>query len=75
MLGDSARGRGAPGRAAAAAAADVPCAYPELASNAPARRWPGGLARVRPQTWVGIYVADAASYVLACHSVSRGRAE
>jgi len=49
--------------------ADVPCAYPELASTL--QRAAAGLAwrGVRPRDVVGIYVADAASYVLACHSV------
>lgn len=49
--------------------ADSPYAYPELAATL--QRAAAGLAwrGVRPRDVVGVYVADAASYILACHAI------
>jgi acyl-CoA synthetase (AMP-forming)/AMP-acid ligase II len=46
-----------------------PCPYPELASTL--QRAAAGLAwrGVRPRDVVGVYVGDAASYVVACHAI------
>jgi acyl-CoA synthetase (AMP-forming)/AMP-acid ligase II len=45
------------------------CSYPELAVTV--QRAAAGLAwrGVRPRDVVGVYVADAASYILACHAI------
>jgi non-ribosomal peptide synthetase component F len=47
----------------------APCSYPELAVTL--QRAAAGLAwrGVRPRDVVGVYVADAAAYILACHAV------
>jgi acyl-CoA synthetase (AMP-forming)/AMP-acid ligase II len=49
--------------------ADIPCSYPELAVTL--QRAAAGLAwrGVRPRDVVGVYVADAVSYILACHAI------
>jgi acyl-CoA synthetase (AMP-forming)/AMP-acid ligase II len=49
--------------------ADPPCLYPELASTL--ERAAAGLAwrGVRPRDVVGVYVGDAASYIVACHAI------
>jgi acyl-CoA synthetase (AMP-forming)/AMP-acid ligase II len=49
--------------------ADTPCSYPELAVTL--QRAAAGLAwrGVRPRDVVGVYVEDAASYILACHAI------
>jgi acyl-CoA synthetase (AMP-forming)/AMP-acid ligase II len=49
--------------------ADPPCSYPDLAVML--QRAAAGLAwrGVRPRDVVGVYVADAASYILACHAI------
>jgi len=46
-----------------------PCSYPELAVTL--QRAAAGLAwrGVRPRDVVGVYVADAACYILACHAI------
>jgi acyl-CoA synthetase (AMP-forming)/AMP-acid ligase II len=46
-----------------------PCSYPELAVTL--QRAAAGLAwrGVRPRDVVGVYVEDAASYILACHAI------
>jgi non-ribosomal peptide synthetase component F len=50
-------------------AADTPCSYQDLALTL--QRAAAGLAwrGARPRDVVGVYVADAASYVLACHAI------
>jgi acyl-CoA synthetase (AMP-forming)/AMP-acid ligase II len=49
--------------------APTSCSYPELALTL--QRAAAGLAwrGVRPRDVVGVYVADAASYILACHAI------
>jgi non-ribosomal peptide synthetase component E (peptide arylation enzyme) len=49
--------------------APTSCSYPELAVTL--QRAAAGLAwrGVRPRDVVGVYVADAASYILACHAI------
>jgi acyl-CoA synthetase (AMP-forming)/AMP-acid ligase II len=49
--------------------ADTPWSYPELAVTL--QRAAAGLAwrGVRPRDVIGVYVADAAAYVLACHAI------
>jgi acyl-CoA synthetase (AMP-forming)/AMP-acid ligase II len=49
--------------------APASCSYPELAVTL--QRAAAGLAwrGVRPRDVVGVYVADAASYILACHAI------
>jgi acyl-CoA synthetase (AMP-forming)/AMP-acid ligase II len=49
--------------------ADHPCPYPELASTL--ERAAAGLAwrGVRPRDVVGVYVGDAASYIVGCHAI------
>jgi acyl-CoA synthetase (AMP-forming)/AMP-acid ligase II len=49
--------------------APAPCSYPDLAVTL--QRAAAGLAwrGVRPRDVVGVYVGDAASYILACHAI------
>jgi non-ribosomal peptide synthetase component F len=55
--------------ALAGGSAPASCSYPELAVLL--ERAAAGLAwrGVRPRDVVGVYVADAASYILACHAI------